>query len=237
MSEKSDNARTPAPGAEPRPAAKPAEKKRDIFIRDATYPDPESAFRVRTAQVGTVKETCMFVLDTNTLLAPFGVDNKTLGEIARVFKLLVEQGRLCVPAQVAREFADNRAKRLMEIYAEVQQKRQRPVLNRSPLLESMSSYAAVALAERAVEEAWKTYSAALGDVMRQMEAWNWNDPVSEMYAEIFVGKNVVTSIKYDAPEMRADLARRYEHGIPPGYKDKGKDDEGIGELRVAEAGG
>jgi hypothetical protein len=231
MAGKSDGSKAQAEAKE-RPAQSGTEKKREVFIRDGIYPDPEAAFRVRGANIGAIKDKCIFVLDTNALLAPYGVGNKTLGEVARVFKSLVEQKRLRVPAQVAREFADNRAKRLTDIYDEVQKKRQRPVLARSPLLDSMSSYAAVAKAEKAVDEAWSIYAAALDEMLKQMKAWNWDDPVSTLYAEVFVGTGVVTSIKFDPEALRADLGRRNEYNIPPGYKDKNKDDEGIGDLLI-----
>ena len=143
-------AETPDASASGAASKPPKEKKPDIFIRDSTYPDAEAAFRVRTGRVDAIKDACVFVLDTNTLLAPYGVGTKALGEIRRVFKLLAEQKRVCVPAQVARELADNRSLRLTEVYADVQRKRQRPTLPRSPLLESMSSYAAVVEAEKAV---------------------------------------------------------------------------------------
>lgn len=208
------------------------QQKPDIFVRDTTYADPEAIFRICGKPLDAIKDECLFVLDANTLLAPFRVGNKTLESIGRVLQHVAGRKQLVVPAQAAREFADQRAARLGEIFQDVLAKRQRPTLVRSPLLESINGYAALAEAECAVEKAWSSYTSELDRVLEQMRQWTWDDPVSTLYRKVFVGAEVVVGLDAKHDELRVELKRRYENSLPPGYKDKGKADAGVGDLLI-----
>ena len=52
-----------------------------------------------------------------------------------------------------------------------------------------------------------------------------------LYSQLFT-KDVIFDPASDKEEIKNDLKRRQIHNIPPGYKDQGKDDGGIGDLLI-----
>src|SRR5262245_20094958 len=95
----------------------------DIFVARSVYPDPESVFTARYTPLESVKDECMVVLDTNTLLVPYTVSKQSLDQIKQTYEVLIKKNRLIVPAQVAREFAKNRASKIMELFDQLSKKR------------------------------------------------------------------------------------------------------------------
>jgi len=67
--------------------------------------------------------------------------------------------------------------------------------------------------------------------MDSIKSWTWNDPISLIYKELF-NSDIIYDLKINEDEIRNDLRRRYLHKIPPGYKDKSKPDDGIGDLLI-----
>jgi len=64
-----------------------------------------------------------------------------------------------------------------------------------------------------------------------MKAWRGNDPVSSAYREIFVGDAVVDPA-FERGEVERKWKERVASKIPPGYKDAGKADSGIGDFLI-----
>jgi hypothetical protein len=52
-----------------------------------------------------------------------------------------------------------------------------------------------------------------------------------LYSQLF-DESVIVDLQLDKEEIKKDLLRRQVHHIPPGYKDAGKDDSGIGDLLI-----
>ena len=75
------------------------------------------------------------------------------------------------------------------------------------------------------------YKKAVGQVIGHIQSWTWNDPVSLLYHELF-SKETVFDPPFDKGKLNEELESRYSHQIPPGYKDAGKDDGGIGDLLI-----
>jgi hypothetical protein len=61
--------------------------------------------------------------------------------------------------------------------------------------------------------------------------WYWNDPVSALYRQLFKA-GVVFDPTVTETAFLEDLDRRQLHKIPPGYKDAGKTDLGVGDLLI-----
>ena len=91
------------------------ESRPDIFILEHLFPDAAKLFSFEIPPLESVKEKCDVVLDTNVLLLPYGTDSKSLSDIRNLYEKLKNEDRLFIPAQVAREFARNRAEELLEI--------------------------------------------------------------------------------------------------------------------------
>ena len=206
----------------------------DIFISNSVYPDATHIFAYSPKSLNTIKDDCIIIIDTNALLVPYSIGKEGLEQIKKTYKKLVSEKRLFLPGQVAREFARNRANKLAELSQQLNSKRNSPQSlqkGKYPLLESLPEYQESVRIEQQIDELLKQYRKLLGNVLDHVHNWNWNDPVSLIYSELF-SQDVVYDFKYDKDYIRNDLKRRQIHKLPPGYKDSGKDDDGIGDLLI-----
>lgn len=213
------------------------ENKYNIFISTSIYPDAESLFIIPKA-VKEIKDDCYVVLDTNSLLVPYATSTDSLKQIQSTYTTLIAQNRLRIPGQVAREFADNRAKKLVELYQQLSQKQNSIQLPKEgekyPLLESLTHYQELIQAERELQEKAKQYRKVVKKLLEHIERWNWDDPVTKIYSELF-SKDVVIDLGFNEDEKKEienQLDKQKIHKLPPGYKDYSKDDKGIGDLLI-----
>lgn len=209
----------------------------NIFIRHRTYPNAGAVFTVRHPPLSELAKDCLVVLDTNVLVLPYGVGKDSLETIKSTYQLLIKSKRLVVPGQVAREFADVRSRKLAELHQRLSKKRDgfsAPVHEEYPLLKALPEYTDLAKIEREIHEKANLYRKALNALIERVRDWSWNDPVSELYGQLF-DDSVVFDFDLNDAEMtriESDLESRHLHNIPPGYKDRAKDDRGIGDLLI-----
>jgi rRNA-processing protein FCF1 len=204
----------------------------NIFISKTVFPDPGAIFTFRLKSVQEIKENCFVVLDTNALLLPYTATSESIKQIGETYSQLKNKDRLRIPAQVAREFAKNRPRRLVELYQQLSRKRSLNIQsNKYPLLESQSDYEDLLRIEAELIKLLSEYRRTLGRLLDHIKSWTWNDPVSTMYNEIFV-ESVIVDTERTENEIREDLSTRIIHNIPPGYKDDNKDDDGVGDLLI-----
>ncbi len=214
-------------------AKKKDETDFDIFIADAVYPEAESIFTARVKPLAQIKDDATVVIDTNSLLVPYSIGKESLEQIRHTYESLVAAQRLVVPGQVAREFAKNRAIKIAELFQQLNRKKDisRLQTGRYPLLESVDAYKEATQLEKEINGLLVNYKGKIDAVMDHIKEWTWNDPVSSMYAKLF-GSGVVLEPQLSQEEARADLLWRQTHRVPPGYKDSGKHDQGIGDLLI-----
>jgi rRNA-processing protein FCF1 len=206
----------------------------DIFIVDSIYPEANSIFKISLKGLEEIKNDCYIVLDTNVLLVPYTTSKESLAQIRKTYEALISEARLIIPVQVAREFAKNRANKLIELYQDLCKKRDENIQlkkGRYPLLEFLDEYQEVIRLEDAIETQLRAYRQAIGKVLAHIKGWNWNDPVSLLYAELF-NDSVILSPQIDKEEITKDLSKRQQHNIPPGYEDSSKPDKGVGDLLI-----
>ena len=206
----------------------------DIFHHGKIYPKAENIFMTDLPSIETVKDNCVFVLDTNALLVPFSTGSDSLGEISKIFAVLKESNRLKIPDQVAREFADNRPKKIGEMFNALNSKRNginEHKIGSYPLLEALPEYKEILKLEKQLHEITTKYRKAIGKVVDTVKNWSWDDPVSVIYRKLFTPE-VVHVLNFDQTEVEKNLRYRYLHKIPPGYKDDGKEDSGIGDFLI-----
>ncbi|MEG4581601.1 PIN domain-containing protein [Microcoleus sp. MON1_C5] len=210
----------------------------DIFIANDVYPDPLPIFNSKFKTREEIKNDCFIVLDTNALLLPYTISKASLEEIKNTYTKLISEKRLIVPGQVAREFAKNRANKLVELYQNISAKRDNIKLPTEddyyPLLENLDIYQQAKELENELHKKRKEYSKKVTEILEYIKQWNWNDPVSSLYADLF-SREVILDIEIEQDKkekIKDDLKRRSLHKIPPGYKDSGKADEGIGDLLI-----
>jgi uncharacterized protein YutE (UPF0331/DUF86 family)/rRNA-processing protein FCF1 len=206
----------------------------DIFIAESIYPEAEQIFTARLKSLDEIKDDCFVVLDTNSLLVPYAIGKKSLQQIRETYSKLATDKRIIVPGQVAREFAKNRANKLTELYQQFNRKISnisKLQKGRYPLLESFSAYEKTVRLEQRIDKLMADYKKAVQSILEHIHEWTWNDPISLLYADLFKG-DVILDLKVDKEKVFAELTRRQLHSIPPGYKDIGKDDSGIGDFLI-----
>jgi hypothetical protein len=211
----------------------------DPFIKNSIYPNAADVFRSKTEPLAIVKNDCLFVLDTNSLLIPYYASSHDLEQITNIYSSLIERRRLYVPGQVAREFVSNRPERIKELFQQITRRVniiQEFDTSKYPLLSNIPQYKALTKFEEAYNAAIRKYKTQYKELIENMLAgikdWGWSDPVSELYSSLFTKEVVHDFEVIDKEEFKNELERRYLHRIPPGYKDKAKADEGFGDLLI-----
>ncbi len=205
----------------------------NIFIANEIYPDAQGLFAVKIEALEHIKDDCIIVIDTNVLLLPYSTGRESLQRIGETFSQLVESGQLIVPGQVAREFAKNRATKLGELFQQITRKGNISKLQKGkyPLLESVEEYKKLVELEKEIDKKLSEYQDTITRLKDHIKAWSWDDPVSVLYAEMFKDETIFDP-DFNRDDILRDLERRHAHNIPPGFKDSGKDDRGIGDLLV-----
>lgn len=209
------------------------ETRTDPFIADKLFPDPAGLLLANHKRLDEVLNDALVVLDTNALLVPYGIGKKSLAAIRATYRKLVMQQRLVIPAQVAREFARNRPKKLGELFQQLSTKRSVNTLRKGtyPLLEGLDAYDRVKKLEEEIDRLLDQYRDAVGAVQEHIRSWQWDDPVSRMYREEF-DAGVFRERKATDDDVLKRVFSQIAHKTPPGYKDGSKEDFGVGDVLI-----
>lgn len=210
--------------------------EKNHFYLDLVYPEPDKIFSYDYFDLNTVSQNAIFVFDTNVLFIPFDATEKSAVEIKSIFRRLKKDKKLFIPARVAREFANNRAKRIGELFLKIRQTKDNLntglfQLDDYPILEGDENYANLKDNFRQICKLINDSRKALENIESNIRNWNWNDNVSKMYKGIF-SSEVIIELQKPQNEIIEDLKFRIEHKVAPGYKDSGKIDDGIGDLVI-----
>ncbi len=208
----------------------------DRFYLKKTYPEAEKIFEFSFKDFEKIKNNCIYIFDTNVLFVPFSISKKGLKDYKKIFKHLKTKKRLYIPARVAREFANNRGDNIKTIYRKLKEARDRLNkvgfdLSNLPILDDEKSYKRIKEIESEVSKLKDEYREKVDELTDSIKKWNWNDPVSDFYRELW-NKEMIVEVKKDEKEIQNDLEFRFQHQIAPGYKDKSKIDDGIGDLII-----
>ncbi len=206
----------------------------DIFHNNIIYEKADQIFITELPKIEDVRDNCIFVLDTNALLVPFSTGSESLDEIGKILSQLKNQKQLIIPDQVAREFANNRPGKIGEMFQTLNKKRNGmndPKIGSYPLLEKIDGYKEVLEIEKKIKDILKEYRNAIGKLVDTVKDWTWDDPVSQLYRRILTPE-IVFTFTFEKEDIIKQLRYRYKHKIPPGFKDGGKEDEGIGDLLI-----
>src|SRR5437868_1852651 len=143
----------------------------DILVANSTFPDAAGIFSWQSRTLHEVIETACVVLDTNALLVPYGIGPGTLSKIEETYQKLITEGRLRIPAQVAREFAKHRVSRLADIYSRLSQKRstlRNLHQGNYPMLENLDVYSTLQDFEHRIDVLTADYKHALSAVLERI---------------------------------------------------------------------
>jgi hypothetical protein len=206
-------------------------RNEDLFFAGLVYQDAPSIFSWRPKGLQEIKEHCLVVLDANVLLAPYtAVSQKNLSLIAEGYRQLIDEQRMIVPGQAAREFARNRPNKLTELHQNLSNLKSKDLkisLSPYPLLQDLNEYSEVRELASQVSKSVSAYKDSLTKLLEAVESWEWNDPVSRVYEQLF-DSSVVVDPSLDHEGIKKDLDWRKRNSIPPVYKDAGK----VGDLLI-----
>lgn len=213
--------------------ASPSKMQNDPLLLNKIYPDSKRAFLYQPKPLKEITSSCLVFLDTNVLLLPYNTGKESLEFIGDVYKKLIKDQRLRLPSRVMQEFESNVPEQLKRIFLTLSQSQNVNISpSQLPLLEKTKEYAELKKLEIKLKQQISEYRKAIQSTLNAIEEWNHDDPVRKMYREIFqsIDSLQVTSLKEEA--MLENWKYRLGNKIPPGYKDGGKDDSGIGDYIV-----
>ena len=226
IKEKADEAKV-------KPAKAVGASSSDLWLLEDTYPEIEGLLNPGQILSASKSDT-LVVLDTNALLLPLQIGKSDLAKIREAYTKLIKAKRLYVPARVLREFIKNRDMKLGELIKTVKDKTSRmyvETIDTLPLVHEISEIDSVNSIAKTVAAAKKEYLKAANELTNRMKAWRGNDPVTTIYHELFKG-DVVVDFDSARADVERDWERRLRCKVPPGYKDGGKSDMGIGDYLV-----
>ncbi|WP_289118345.1 PIN domain-containing protein [uncultured Idiomarina sp.] len=208
-------------------------KELAIFSLEEAFPDADGIFNTTFKKLNESYENALIVFDTNVLLLPYSMGNEGLEQLKVLYRKLIDGDRLFIPKRVAREFAKNRNKKLAEIYNSVLQRKSGKSKNNLnyPILENLDEKRELDETFSKLEDIEKAYYKAIDKLASTIRSWEWSDPVSSMYSELFNSEVLIDHSK-TKDELVKELERRFSLQIPPGYKDSNKDDGGVGDLSI-----
>jgi predicted nucleic acid-binding protein len=194
--------------------------------------DPHRAFAASTARPDI--KTALIFLDTNVLLAPYRSSTETLGAIKRTYERLKSNNQLAVAAEAAREFARNRLNLLAGVHKYVRDAKSVSVngdFDAPPILRGLPECEEALKYLGQMQRLTKSYRAALDALTATISRWQSADPVIEVYEPLF-DEGVVKNLSLTDERLEAIRKDRYNARVPPGFRDKGKEDGGVGDLAI-----
>ena len=203
------------------------------FKYKSDFPEHIETFNFKLLNVEAIKDDCIYLLDTSALLTPFKTSAKSLSEIKKVYTKLKNEQRLFIPAQSIREFLTNRPTTLRDIHNTLYNKYSEnfKFAEKYPFLEQVKEYSDLEEAKSQLNSAINNYKLKLQEIINIISSMDWNDPISEMYKEVFEGI-ILNDDKLNYKDLGAELERRNKENIPPGYKDKSKGINSGGDLTI-----
>ncbi len=217
--------------AEQPPKETPLER---VFLANDILPNAAEAFGDKVEPIEKAINSADIVLDTNVLLLPYGAGASSLKKITEAFEKLKAQGRVFLPAQVAREFVKNRPNKLSELQQGLSDKISRYVAIDKlsfPILEGLDEYKKLNESLEKSSKLKTELSKANLDLIKKIRSWEWNDPVNTAYRDVFSSDRIIEPT-IDKEQIIAELQKRQKYQIPPGYKDSAKEDLGIGDFLI-----
>jgi len=204
----------------------------DVFLLERLFPEPHEAFNA--SSIPDPKSDCIVALDTNALLLPYSVIKAELNNLRSVYSRIANDGRLFIPERVAREFIRNRDRKLAEMLQTINNLKSKINISETsiaPFMKGLAEYDSLASASCNLAAARKAYATALDGLSTQIRSWHGNDPVTSLYADLLKNLRLASPGKASL-ELELDWIDRLKNKIPPGYKDKAKDDLGIGDFII-----
>lgn len=209
-------------------------ENKNHFILNHIYPEIDGILNRTAKSLEQIYEDALFVLDTNSLLAPFQTGKDDIEKIKSVYEDLIKDKRLFIPKHVLKEFAKNRSTKISELYSHIDKYlSETPTIKafEYPILGEFESYKKLNEARANILTHLKDYKESLKELKKGVTNWNWSDPVTVMYSNTFNSDSIVDSVLNEENLLEL-YNNRLLHDIPPGNKDKSKDKNAIGDFVI-----
>ncbi len=203
------------------------------FKLETVFEDISQIFKPHRVNKASEKDV-LIAVDTNVLLLPYTIRKEGLPTLQEFYKKIKAEGRLFLPARVAREFIGNRDRKLAELLKTLGDIKSRINIGEtrlSPILVGVEGSEQLTIASKALAQAKEQYTAAIGLLEDKVRSWSGDDPVTKIYGSVFEASNIVSPAEGDRDIFSEWTVRRREQ-IPPGYKDSAKADTGIGDFLI-----
>ena len=213
-----------------------SDKSFDEFWLSGLFPEAGQLFSVHQKPIAEIKSHCIVGLDANVLLLPYELGSSSFSKIAEVYRNISKEKRLIVPAQVAREFIKNRAARLRDLVKNMNDQAESLKFTfpeQVSFLGNEKSFKSIKKQGNVIDKAKKEILSEISVLRKTLTDNVGADPVSTEYREILA--KCVVDIEHDEKsheDLRCEAEWRYRHKIPPGYKDRGKEDGGLGDFII-----
>lgn len=210
--------------------------EKNIFYLDKVFPEADKIFSESFRDPEEIIKDGIIILDTNVLLVPFDTNEKHLSDIKNIFLKYKSNNRLFIPARVAREFANNRANKISNVFLQLRQLKDKLnsgtfKIEQYPMLQNNADYQDLLKQFDLIHKSINTSRKHLENIESHIQSWTWNDSVSTAYKEIFTSE-IIVEVQKSNEELEKDLAFRIEYKIAPGFKDSKKPDDGVGDLVI-----
>ena len=198
------------------------------------YEKPFDIISTEYKTASDIMKDCVYILDTNVLLLPYTISSKELNIIETVYERLVNTNRLLVPEQVIKEFAKNRPNKLCEMHKVISDYLSTLKIKDLPdyrLILDTKEYKNALKSLDEAKDSLNKYQNDIRELLELIKCFNWNDPVSAIYRKIFKA-NTILAYSYEFESLKKELENRHSYNLPPAFKDKSKDDAGIGDYII-----
>ncbi len=153
-----------------------------------------------------------------------------------------------MPAQAAREFADNRGAYLEQLQAFLKDKNEieKPGFKSAlkqlpPIVKSFPEFEDLKRIEKEIYSElenfkfkilFSEYEKKMESLMSASQSWMWNDPIGSIYRELFRNQVVVDLNNFESrqEELKTELEFRTTHNMPPVSNSADNDDKGVGDF-------
>jgi|GEM_PF-6999873 len=204
------------------------------FIYRRKYPDSKTIFKRDKIEIDEIFSNSIFILDANVLLAPFQIGKDNLEKIHKVYSHLNKEKKIFIPEHALLEFYSNRSTKISELFTTIDKYlSEMPDIKEFnyPILEQLNAYNEILVYRSQISDNIKLYKDSLKKLKTGVENWNWSDPVTMMYKEIFSEENVIF-LEEDEKILFEEYEKRILYEIPPGNRDSLKDNNAIGDFLI-----
>ncbi|MEO8254712.1 MAG: PIN domain-containing protein [Flavobacterium sp.] len=211
-----------------------SEDNKNNFIYNRHFPESKSILLRKGKGIKEIFKSAIFVLDANSLLAPYNIGKENIEEIGKTYLRLISKEKLYIPEHALKEFAKNRSTRISELFTNIDNHLSNlPSIKlfEYPILGELDPYKKLKTNRDTILDQIKDYKKNLEDLKSGIIDWNWSDPVTTMYQSTF-NETIIISPLGSEEELSKEYNERIHHEIPPGNKDKSKEKNAIGDFLI-----